>query len=343
MLKDKKQNYFPKVSIVMPTLNSERTIEESLESITVQSYLGDMEIIVADGGSTDKTLEIARKYKTRIIKNVLKTGEAGKAIGAKMALGDIIAFVDSDNVLPNKTWIKDLVTPFLENKEIIASEPLYFTYRQNDYWLTRYFALLGMGDPLNLFLGNYDRYSYITNKWTEMTLEYKDQKKYLEITLDHVIPTIGANGFVILKSALMEYPIKDYLFDIDVLHFLVKDHTIKVAKVKTGIVHLFTGDIYTFIRKQRRRIRDFLYFQTVDFRIKQYNNMYFVFGVMKFALSTIFILPLIYQMMIGYSRKKDTAWFCHPLICWITLLTYSAESIRGIFIREQFNRSGWKQ
>ncbi len=44
-----------------------------------------MEIIVADGGSSDGTLKIARKYESQIVNNPLKTGEAGKAIGLKEA------------------------------------------------------------------------------------------------------------------------------------------------------------------------------------------------------------------------------------------------------------------
>lgn len=339
----KKQRILPKVSIVMPTLNSQRTIEESLRSIATQNYAGKIEIIVADGGSSDKTLEIVKKYSARIIKNHLKTGEAGKAAGAKAASGKIIAFVDSDNILPNKNWVKDLITPFMEDKEIIASEPLCFTYRESDHWLTRYFSLIGMGDPLNLFIGNYDRYSYISDKWTELPIKYEDKKKYFVLYLDHQIPTIGANGFVILKNALTKYPIKDYLFDIDILHFMAKEHPIKVAKVKTGIVHLFTGDTYTFIRKQRRRVRDFLYFQTVDFRAKQYDNIGFYLGVIKFLVSTILIFPLIYQMLVGYSRKKDLAWLYHPVACWVTLLVYVFETIRGMFIRQQYDRKGWKQ
>ena len=51
----------PKVSFVIPTFNSERTLDECLSSISNQDY-PDMEIIVVDNGSDDKTVEIAKKY-----------------------------------------------------------------------------------------------------------------------------------------------------------------------------------------------------------------------------------------------------------------------------------------
>ena len=92
----------PSVSVVMPTLNSEKTLGKSLESIAEQDYPVKIEIIVADGGSSDRTIEIARKHGARIFENKLKTGEAGKAVGARKAKGEILAFIDSDNILPSR-------------------------------------------------------------------------------------------------------------------------------------------------------------------------------------------------------------------------------------------------
>ncbi|MDA1088671.1 MAG: hypothetical protein O2901_16875, partial [Verrucomicrobia bacterium] len=57
--------------------------------------------------------------------------------------------------------------PF-DDPEIVAAEPLFYTRRDTDPALTRYFAMLGMNDPLCLFLGNYDRFSLVTGKWTEL-------------------------------------------------------------------------------------------------------------------------------------------------------------------------------
>ena len=71
---------YPLISVVTPTLNAGKVLERELESIRIQNYPQDkIEIIIADGGSTDNTLEIAKKYGARIYANLLKTGEAGKA------------------------------------------------------------------------------------------------------------------------------------------------------------------------------------------------------------------------------------------------------------------------
>lgn len=333
----------PGISVIVPTLNASRTLKLCLQSIRDQKYKGFLEIIIADGGSNDKTLEIAHKYKAKIIFNKLRTGEAGKAVGAKSAKGEILVFIDSDNIIPARGWFEKMIKPFIEDKKIIASEPLYFTYRKQDHWLTRYFALLGMGDPLSLFIGNFDRFSYITNSWTKLHLESEAKNGYIVLKLKEQMPTIGANGFFIRKKALGEYLIKDYLFDIDVLKFLAQKQTVKVAKVKVGIVHLFSGNIATFIRKQRRRIRDFLFFQKKGIRVKEKNRSYIFLGIVKFSLSTVLILPVLIQAFIGYLRKRDNAWFFHPLACWITLICYSFETFRGLFIRQEFSRRKWSQ
>ncbi len=338
----KTKNY-PKISIITPTLNSGRTINEYLESLRNQKYAGEVELIIADGDSTDSTLALAKKYGARIIQNKLKTAEAGKAIGAKVATGEILAFVDSDNILPSQDWLEKMITPFIDSKEIIASEPLYFTYRKEDLWLTRYFALLGMGDPLNLFIGNYDRFSFVSNKWTQLNINFVDKKEYLVLNLKRDFPTIGANGFLVKKDELMKYPIKDYLFDIDILKHLAKERAIYVAKVKVGIIHLFTGDINTFIRKQRRRIRDYLYHKSMGDRVEQVSSSRLNLGLLKFVIASLLVFPLIIQAFVGFSRKNDWVWIFHPLACWITLVVYIYEYIRSLFKVEQFSRKSWSQ
>jgi glycosyltransferase involved in cell wall biosynthesis len=121
----------PSISIVIPTYNSARTLTSCLESIRKQDYPKDkIEIIIVDAGSSDNTVEIAGQF-TDIYPNPLRTGEAGKAVGVRHATGEIIALIDSDNILPERDWLKRMAAPF-EYPEIAGTEPLYYNYRQED-------------------------------------------------------------------------------------------------------------------------------------------------------------------------------------------------------------------
>ncbi len=334
----------PKISVIIPTFNSFNVIGLCLESIVAQDYPGEqIEIIVADAGSNDGTKEIVEEYTNNIFPNPLKTGEAGKAVGYRNAKGEILAFIDSDNVLPARDWMSRMVEPF-KDPAIVASEPLEYTYRSEDGLITRYCALLGMNDPLCLFLGNYDRYCYVTGKWTDVAVEEEDKGGYLKVGLSGPpLPTIGANGFLIRRSELEKCEISDYLFDIDILYELISGSSpLFVAKVKIGIIHLFSGDVYTFIRKQRRRVRDFTYFSSANMRKCPWSSVNRL-GIIKFIVYCGLVLPLFWQSMRGWWRKPERAWLFHPLACWITLWVYSIGTLQGLFATKMHSRENWSQ
>jgi glycosyltransferase involved in cell wall biosynthesis len=324
---------YPSVSIVIPTFNSAKTLRECLSSIAAQDYPKDkIEVIIADGGSTDGTQgiiqEASRSLNIRLLANALKTGEAGKALGLSHAGNEIVAFVDSDNILPAQDWLNLMLRPFSDAK-IIASEPLCYTYRRRDNYITRYCALLGMNDPICLFLGNYDRYSSMTKRWTGIDVLEKQNDSYIEVGfLNGRIPTIGANGFFIRKNELAKYPIKDYFFDIDVLQFLYSlDPGIKVAKVKTGIIHIYSKTIRKFVSKQIRRFKDYTYYKAQGLRYYQWQNNQKA-GIFKFILYTVFGITII-QAIRGWWGKRDPAWFFHPAACLVTLCVYVCLALRN--------------
>jgi len=333
----------PSISVIIPTLNAARVLEESLFSITSQDYPQDkVEIIIADAGSTDETVEIAKKFGAYVVSNPRKTGEAGKAEALKAAKNEIIALIDSDNILPQTDWFRRMVEPFSE-PEIIGSEPIKYTWRKKDSYITRYSALMGMNDPLCMFLGNYDRYNFITKKWTGLPVEVEDKGNYLKLKLNQIIfPTMGANGFLVRKSELLKYFAGHYLFDIDIIYDLVKDPHARFAKVKIGIVHLFCQDTKTFLKKQLRRIRDYQYFSKEGLRKYPWHALS-KFGLLKFIFYCLLVFPLFGQALIGFLRFPDPAWLFHPLACEVTFLTYSFGKIEGLIKTREQSREGWKQ
>ncbi len=359
------------VSILMPTYNSAQVIAGCLESIGRQRYPKELiELIIADGGSADRTLSLVRAFaennpelKVIIVPNPLITGEAGKAAALKRAGGEIIALIDSDNILPSEDWLRRMLQPF-ENAQITAAEPIGYTHRKEDGYITRYCALMGMNDPLCYFLGSYDRYNYISKTWTGYAMQWEERGDWLELTFrpGEPIPTIGANGFCIRRRELLKIMqkdkipltltlspegrggIKDYLFDIDILPELIgsSDMPVKVAKVKTDIVHIFSGDIGKFAKKQNRRVKDYLFFSRQKNRIYPWQMKRKSGRILKFILYCLLLIPLCIQMIKGYLNKPDTAWFFHPAACWITLAVYGWGMTVGRIRAGIADRSNWK-
>ncbi len=335
------------ISIIIPTLNSGDTLSHCLESVR-QQHLGGhtIEIVIADGGSEDDTLQIAARFGVdKVVPNPLRTGEAGKSAAIAASRGDLIALIDSDNILSDTRWIQRMIAPF-RDEQIIGSEPLHYSWRRRDPALTRYFALLGMNDPLCLFLGNYDRLSQITGRWTGQPVEQTDCGDYLRVTLDPdgALPTIGANGFVFRRSLLDQVAWQPYFFDIDIVQQAVAAGHRQIAKVKCGIVHLYCQTLEQFARKQRRRIRDFLHFRVAQQRSYPWHRQSRG-GVVRFVLSTLLVLPLLVQMLRGAARRRDAAWWYHVPVCWVTLAIYGyavAAQLLGVKPRE-LDRGTWQR
>jgi len=84
-------------SVIVPALNEETHIEACLKSISRQKLQRNRyEIIVSDGGSDDRTIEIARKYADKVIVSKKKGIWWGRNQGAKFAKGKYLVFIDAD-------------------------------------------------------------------------------------------------------------------------------------------------------------------------------------------------------------------------------------------------------
>ena len=111
------------LSIIIPTLNEEKYLPLLLKEIKKQRVNGDHEIIVADAGSTDKTVEIAKNFNCKVVKggSVAK----GRNEGAKAAQGNIFLFTDADNIYLPENFLNNLLEEFEKRKLDVVSFPIY--------------------------------------------------------------------------------------------------------------------------------------------------------------------------------------------------------------------------
>lgn len=117
------------LSIIIPTLNEERLLPFLLELIKEENYKKNIEVIIADAGSSDKTREIARDYGCIIVEGGLPA--RGRNNGARYASSDILFFMDAD-VIFKKGMIEKSLKEFKKKKLDAASFGIY-TQEKNLY------------------------------------------------------------------------------------------------------------------------------------------------------------------------------------------------------------------
>ena len=103
-----------KVSIIIPLYNNEKYIKECIESLISQTY-ENIEIIIVDDGSTDKSVEVCEKFKDeriRLIKQINFGAPSARNEGIKQSSGDFIMFLDSDDYLYDKYTLEKILKKY---------------------------------------------------------------------------------------------------------------------------------------------------------------------------------------------------------------------------------------
>jgi glycosyltransferase involved in cell wall biosynthesis len=132
-----------KISIITVCYNGAETIRDTIESVLSQTY-SDIEYIIVDGASKDQTIEIIAEYKDQISKII---SEPDKGIydamnkGVRVATGDYVGILNSDDVFAGHHVIQDLVLHLQNNPEADASyADLVFVKRNQLDVITRRYS-----------------------------------------------------------------------------------------------------------------------------------------------------------------------------------------------------------
>jgi glycosyltransferase involved in cell wall biosynthesis len=312
---------YPKISIVLPVYNEEDKIEACLKSIRSQDYdQKKIEIVFVDDDSTDKSLEIAKKFNIVLVKNGKHDYDIGKSLGIQKAKGEYIMFLDADNILTSKDWIKKIITPLLENKNIVGSQPLWFKHNPEDSIMDRYGSLFGITDPLTIYLNKRDRLMLWEKKWAGKSNAKTIEKKHYFITRFNKknLPTIGSVGFTIKKEYLLKTNCKPAFSHLDCMQDLVKQGKNTFALVKLDVIHLHSSSYSSFIGKLKRNFNIF----ARDYRKRRYVwQAPFTRKVAASLMMLTLIYPL-YHSIRGYKEIRDWVWFLHPFICLNVIIIY---------------------
>lgn len=239
---------FPKISIVIPTLNASRYLEKCLKAIYRQKYPKTyLEVMIVDNYSTDKTLEIARKYPVRILMNKIKDAQSSKMVGFKKATGKYFIYLDSDVYLVGNTWFTKMLKPLQEDKVIVGSFTRVVS-RPTDSPICRYFSYDPLQrDPIFQFFSPSPWSTVVESREGYKVCQYNEQK----------ITPAGLCLFRMDKLREVWDPKKDKKYmELDSLMRLVKAGYRRFAFVPdAGIHHPFLDDLSHLLRKRLKHIR----------------------------------------------------------------------------------------
>lgn len=122
-----------KFSVIVASFNGEKYLEDCLSSV-FKTKFSDFEVVVVDDGSSDKSLEIIKKFgkknKLKLIQNDRNIGlvlSRNKAIEA--AKGEILVFLDNDTMV-DKSWLNGLKEAFLQDNKIGAAQCKIFDFKK---------------------------------------------------------------------------------------------------------------------------------------------------------------------------------------------------------------------
>lgn len=251
----------PILSIVIPTYNEEVDLETCLESIAMQDFdKNKFEVIIVDNYSTDKTIEVAKKFskkiKLRILFNRIKDAEVSKMKGFRQSEGKFFMYMDADMTMANNSFVKEMLLPFKDSTNI-AGVFVRFLVNPKHHPLTRSLSYdPWQRDPI---------FRFFTVSPKEIITQ-KMKSYYLCILNSKNIPP---QGLMIYRKILIKDYIKDktQLIDNDIPVALFNSGNRNFAYVpQTGIYHYLLRSLKELARKRIRNLER-TYFPNQDKRL----------------------------------------------------------------------------
>lgn len=324
----------PTISIVTLNYNADPVIwKKVLESIKMQDYPKTAtEHLVMDGGSTNASLALAKQYGCIIhsMPRLRNNSEGRKGWGIKLAKNNIIAFIEADNILVGKDWLRKMILPFVREKDVTGTFSMHNSYEKGMPMLTKYCALIGINDPTVYYLNKSEKMPRFQRKYTK-GICIKDTKDYtvVRFTKD-TLPTLGDNGHMVRRSVISKVNVKPEVFlHTDAFYQLAERGYDTYGVIKNSIIH-YTGA--TIVGLYRRRVT----FKQLFFDKKRTTRSYYVFNKnnardrLHIALFVVYSLTFIQPFLVsirGFLVVPDTAWFLHPIVCFVAACSYGLAEV----------------
>ena len=221
-----------KISIITVCYNSEKTIKDTIESVLKQTYKN-FEYLIIDGKSSDDTINIINNYNDPRIKLISEKDNGiydAMNKGIKLASGDIIATLNSDDILANENIFKTVIDNFDKDTDIIYANIKYYNedftklirnfisgQKHNDYFCPAHPSMYIKKEVFNK-IGTYNLNYKIAADFDFMVRCNINNIKYKYINKYFVYMRYGGTSnnsylknfnecFIILKNNHIKYPL----------------------------------------------------------------------------------------------------------------------------------------
>ena len=321
------------VSVVMISFNDENIIGDCLSSIRQQDYPQNLiEIVLVDGGSTDKTIDIASKYDAIIISrpDLRDKPSIRGGIALTRSKSDLVLFFSADNRLDENSALRMMVEG-LQQSNAFAAESLRYGYRKSDPALSRYFALIGGTDPVAIALGKADRKPYDHSSWSGYG-EALDCGSFYKVKFKKntsKIPTLGANGFLFKRHVIENSKYAKSAFHIDMCaEAILNGHDTVLFFKNIHTTHYLDIKLLDFIK--RRILYANMYQGEAGERIYKILDKTVYFKLFLYIIFSLTIIPSFLRSCKGFIAFRDFAWFLHPITCIAFTIGYGRMFIKNI-------------
>lgn len=330
------------ISFIIPTYNAAGHIERCLKSIRGQDYPQEqVEVIISDGGSTDKTLDIANRYNCRIYHNPKRLAEYGLQSGVINASGELLVPFAADNELIGADWLRRITGIFSKYEDISAVWGRLASGIK-DRSLNKYFELI-QSDPLSWFL-NKNLEKYLARP------EIREGDCFIFRVKPNLPLVWGANGLVYKKERIKSiWEQKGYLGDNDAFHYMVSQGNNRVAYLdRPHVYHHHVITLLDWVKKWKRNYR--LHF-LANLKTRNISWVFVPDFNLKLALWVVYSLCPLLSGLHAFTlivRNRNRYWVYHPLASFLQTAAYgyitlTTKNGRGLLNSIVFGRFSNKQ
>ena len=227
-----------KISVIIPVYNGEKYLAQCLDNMLCQTYK-DLEIIVINDGSTDKSSEIAEKYPVKIIHHEKNSGlSVARNTGIDNATGDYIHFMDVDDWISLDFYEKISSVSLLTDADMVLSEFFHERLPDISQLFNDKIVVSNIEDKLLLTKvrrhGYCWRYLFKLNFLKANGLRFDANQRFMEDTLFSLQAVFLANKIATAPKAVYYYKYREQ----SIINSKNKEHHRKVREFKRKMHHL---------------------------------------------------------------------------------------------------------